>query len=139
MEPVPKNALELGDSIIAHIQAMGITDDKMIMTASNNVYRAAFARNAVRDYAASREEARVVVAEDAEEASDEEASDEEGAKLTPTPTPTPAASYHSLTYSALRSVCSARRIPYWNTMKKPGLVDALRAYDAKQLSQTVPQ
>ena len=129
--PVPKNALELGDSIIAHIQAMGITDDKMIMSASNLVYRASFARNAVHDYTVEREAARGVVAESEEEEASEAASSEEEASGAAKPTPTPAASYHSLTYSALRGLCSARKIPYWNTKKKPGLVDALRAYDAK--------
>ena len=129
--PVPKNALDLGDAIIALIQSMGITDDNMIMCASNIVYRAAFARNAVRDYAASRNEARAIVAESEEESEEEAASSEEEASAAAKPTPTPAASYHSLTYSALRGLCSSRKIPYWNTMKKPGLVDALCAYDAK--------
>ena len=134
--PVPKNALELGDAIIALIQSMGVTDDIMIMSACNIAYRASFARNAVRDYAVEREAARGVVAEEAEEDASEEP--EEEPTPTPTPTPTPAASYKSLTYSALRDLCSARKIPYWNTMKKKqDLVDALRAYDATQLSRTV--
>ena len=146
MDPLPKTALELGESLLQHVKTLRITDPIMVMHASNYLYRAANALDASARFAAAKETALSITAAAKEPAlSITAAAKEPALSITANKLAVPeepenktmppakrirlVAYKTSKTYSRikLREMCMKHKVPKWAEMTKEGLIDAMRA------------
>ena len=126
MDPLPKTALELGESLLQHVKTLRITDPIMVMHASNYLYRAANALDASARFAAAKETALSITATANELAVPKEP---ENKTMPPAKRIRLVAykTYKNYSRIALREMCMKHKVPKWAEMTKEGLIDAMRA------------
>ena len=135
MYPLPKNALELGESLRQHVKTLRITDPIMVMHASNYLYRAANALDASARFAAAKETALSITAAAKEPAlsitANKLAVPEEPENKTMPPAKrirlVAYKTYKTYSHIKLREMCMKHKVPKWAEMTKEGLIDAMRA------------